>query len=327
MNTEMKNAVNSAGDKAQYDENAKRLLGNKSILAHILAKTVDEFKGMKPEDIVTYIEGEPKIGIVPIEPGLTNIEKTDDSGQTIKGLNSESVEANEGLIRFDIIFYVRLKNGLSQIIVNVEAQKDEPVSYNILNRAIFYVSRLISSQKERDFVNTNYDDIKQVFSIWVCMNMEKNSLSHFHLKKDEMLEPYDWKGNTDLLNIVMIGVTNELPKHDEKYELHRLIGALLSDRLRENEKLDIIEKEYKIPLSNDFRKEVDTMCNLSQGIVDRVTAEVTAEVTAKVTVKNLIDFIMNMYNNKFSLEQISLATKKSVDEVKKIIEEQEAVLV
>ena len=65
------------------------------------------------------------------------------------------------------------------------------------------------------------------------------------------------------------------------------------------------------------------MCNLSQGIVDRVTAEVTAEVTAK----NLIDFIMNMYDNKFSLEQISLATKKSVDEVKKIIEEQEAVLV
>lgn len=119
----------------------------------------------------------------------------------------------------------------------------------------------------------------------------------------------------------------DLAYNDEKYELHRLIGALLSDRLRENEKLDIIEKEYKIPLSNDFRKEVDTMCNLSQGIVDRVTAEVTAEVTAKVTVKNLIDFIMNMYNNKFSLEQISLATKKSVDEVKKIIEEQEAVLV
>ena len=115
----------------------------------------------------------------------------------------------------------------------------------------------------------------------------------------------------------------DLAYNDEKYELHRLIGALLSDRLRENEKLDIIEKEYKIPLSNDFRKEVDTMCNLSQGIVDRVTAEVTAEVTEK----NLIDFIINMYKNKFSLEQISLATKKSVDEVKKIIEEQEAVLV
>ena len=314
MNTEIKNAVNSAGDKAQYDARVKRILAEKHILAHILAKTVDEFKGMKPEDIVTYIEGEPKIGIVPIEPGLTNIETTYESGQRIKGLNSESVEANEGLIRFDIIFYVRLKNGLSQIIVNVEAQKDEPVSYKILNRAIFYVSRLISSQKERDFVNTNYDDIKQVFSIWVCMNMSKNSLSHFHIVKDEMLEPYDWKGNADLLNIVMIGVRNELPKHDEKYELHRLIGALLSDRLRENEKLDIIEKEYKIPLSNDFRKEVDTMCNLGQGIEDRAMEK---------TIENVV---MKMYSNNFSLEQISIATDKSVEEIKMIIEKNDKVL-
>ena len=314
MNTEIKNAVNSAGDKAQYDARVKRILSEKHILAHILAKTVDEFKGMNPNDIVTYIEGEPKIGIVPIEPGLTNMEKIDESGQRIKGLNSESVEANEGLIRFDIIFYVRLKNGLSQIIVNIEAQKDDPVSYKILNRAIFYVSRLISSQKERDFVNINYDDIKQVFSIWVCMNMSKNSLSHFHIVKDEMLEPYDWKGNTDLLNIVMIGVTNELPEHDEKYELHRLIGALLSDRLRENEKLDIIEKEYKIPLSNDFRKEVDTMCNLGQGIEDRAMEK---------TIENVV---MKMYSNNFSLEQISIATDKSVEEIKMIIEKNDKVL-
>lgn len=315
MNTEIKNAVNSAGDKAQYDARVKRILSEKHILAHILAKTVDEFKGMNPNDIVKYIEGEPKIGIVPIEPGLTNMEKIVESGQRIKGLNSESVEANEGLIRFDIIFYVRLKNGLSQIIVNIEAQKDDPVSYKILNRAIFYVSRLISSQKERDFVNTNYDDIKQVFSIWVCMNMSKNSLSHFHIVKDEMLEPYDWKGNTDLLNIVMIGVTNELPEHDEKYELHRLIGALLSDRLRENEKLDIIEKEYKIPLSNDFRKEVDTMCNLGQGIEDRAMEK---------TIENVV---MKMYSNNFSLEQISIATDKSVEEIKMIIEKNDKVLV
>ena len=311
LNTEMKNAVNSAGDKAQYDENAKRILGNKSILAHILAKTIDEFKGMKPEDIVTYIEGEPKIGIVPIEPGLTNIEKTDESGQRIKGLNSESVEANEGLIRFDIIFYVCLKNGLSQIIVNVEVQKDDPVSYKILNRAIFYVSRLISSQKERDFVNTNYDDIKQVFSIWVCMNMSKNSLSHFHIVKDEMLEPYDWKGNADLLNIVMIGVTNELPKHDEKYELHRLIGALLSDRLKENEKLDIIEKEYKIPLSNDFRKEMDTMCNLGQGIEDKAIERV----------------VMNMRKIGYTSEQIAKAVEMTIKEVEIIIKKNEPVMV
>lgn len=313
MNTEIANAVNAAGDKAQYDTRVKRLLAQKSILAHILVKTVDEFKGMKPEDVVKYIEGEPSISVVPVEPGLANMEKTDATGQRIVGLNTENAKINEGLVRFDIIFYVRMpsivgrKNGLSQIIVNIEAQKDEPTEYKILNRAIFYVSRLISSQKERDFVNTNYDDIKQVFSIWICMNMDDNSLSHIHLTKDEMLKPCNWKGNLDLLNIVLIGITNEIPEHDEKCEMHRLIGALLSSELKEQEKLDIIEHEYNIPISQEFREDVSIMCNLSQGIEDKAIAKI----------------VMNMYKIGYTPNQIADAVGVSVDEVEAIIKKKE----
>ena len=311
LNTEIANAVNAAGDKAQYDTRVKRLLAQKSILAHILVKTVDEFKGMKPEDVVKYIEGEPSISVVPVEPGLANMEKTDAAGQRIVGLNTENAEINEGLVRFDIIFYVRMKNGLSQIIVNIEAQKDEPTEYKILNRAIFYVSRLISSQKERDFVNTNYDDIKQVFSIWICMNMDDNSLSHIHLTKDELLKPCNWKGNLDLLNIVLIGITNEIPEHDEKYEMHRLIGTLLSGELKEQEKLDIIEHEYNIPISQEFREDVRIMCNLSTGIEERAT-EKTSE-----------KFILNMYKKGYTLDQIADVAETGVDEVEAIIKKKE----
>lgn len=311
MNTEIANAVNAAGDKAQYDTRVKRLLAQKSILAHILVKTVDEFKGMKPEDVVKYIEGEPSISVVPVEPGLANMEKTDATGQRIVGLNTENAEINEGLVRFDIIFYVRMKNGLSQIIVNIEAQKDEPTEYKILNRAIFYVSRLISSQKERDFVNTNYDDIKQVFSIWICMNMDDNSLSHIHLTKDEMLKPCNWKGNLDLLNIVLIGITNEIPEHDEKYEMHRLIGALLSSELKEEEKLDIIEYEYNIPISQEFREDVRIMCNLSTGIEEKATKKTSEK------------FILNMYKKGYTLDQIADVAETGVDEVEAIIKKRE----
>ena len=321
MNTEIANAVNAAGDKAQYDTRVKRLLAQKSILAHILVKTVDEFKGMKPEDVVKYIEGEPSISVVPVEPGLANMEKTDAAGQRIVGLNTENAEINEGLVRFDIIFYVRMpsvddtKNGLSQIIVNIEAQKDEPTEYKILNRAIFYVSRLISSQKERDFVNTNYDDIKQVFSIWICMNMDDNSLSHIHLTKDEMLKPCNWKGNLDLLNIVLIGITNEIPEHDEKYEMHRLIGTLLSGELKEQEKLDIIEHEYNIPISQEFREDVRIMCNLSTGIEERATERATEKTSEK--------FILNMYKKGYTLDQIADVAETGVDEVEAIIKKKE----
>ena len=324
MNTEIANAVNAAGDKAQYDTRVKRLLAQKSILAHILVKTVVEFQGMKPEDVVTYIEGEPSISVVPVEPGLANMEKTDATGQRIVGLNTENAEINEGLVRFDIIFYVRMpsivgrKNGLSQIIVNIEAQKDEPTEYKILNRAIFYVSRLISSQKERDFVNTNYDDIKQVFSIWICMNMDDNSLSHIHLTKDEMLKPCNWKGNLDLLNIVLIGITNEIPEHDEKYEMHRLIGALLSSELKEQEKLDIIEHEYNIPISQEFREDVRIMCNLSTGIEERATERATKKTSEK--------FILNMYKKGYTLDQIADVAETGVDEVEAIIKKRESAM-
>ena len=313
MDTEIKNAVSAADQDAQYDDRAKRLLGNKTILAHILVKTVDEFKGMDPKEAVSYIEGEPFISVIPVEPGLTNAEK-EEAGQRIVGFNTENAEINEGLVRFDIVFYVRMKDGLSQVIVNLEAQKDEPTSYHILNRAVFYVSRLVSSQKERDFVKTNYDDIRRVFSIWICMNMDENSMAYVHLAKDDLLGSYSWKGGIDLLNIVLIGISNELPAHDEKYELHRLLSALLSIELTVDEKIGIIKSEYDILVNDELRKDVSAMCNLSQGIREKGGAEREEKI------------IMNMHRKGYTLDQIAECVEKSIDEVEAIIEKREPVL-
>lgn len=57
-----------------------------------------------------------------------------------------------------------------------------------------------------------------------------------------------------MLNIVLIGLAKKLPRQDEKHELHRLLGALLSKSLIQSGKLNIIEKEYDIPLEEDLRK-------------------------------------------------------------------------
>ncbi len=329
MNTELKNAVKATDSKAQYDTSAKRLLGQKSILAHILVKTVDEFKGMNPRDVVDYIEGTPHISTVPVEPGLTNT-INEKNGERLVGLNTENEEVNEGLVRFDIVFYVRMpykdkmpskdsrKDVLSQIIINVEAQKDEPKGYEILNRAIFYVSRLISSQKERDFENTSYDDIKRVYSIWLCMNMNENSMSHIHLTRENLIGSYEWKGNLDLLNIIMLGLAKELPQHDDTYELHRLLGALLSQELTIDEKLNIIGNEYDIPIEENLRKDVSVMCNLSQGIEEKGIAIGEARKEEKI--------ILNMHNNGFTVEQIAMATDKNIQEVKAIIAGKETAL-
>lgn len=314
MNTELKSAVMATDRDAQYDNSAKRLIAHKIILARILVKTVEEFKGMDPLEVAALIEGLPYISAVPVEPGLTNAVHFQ-NGQRLVGFNTENQELNEGLVRFDIVFYVRMKDGLSQIIINVEAQKDEPGEYEILNRAVFYVSRLISSQKERDFENSSYDDIKCVDSIWICMNMEENTMGHIHLTKEDLIGSYEWKGNLDLLNIIMIGLAKELPEHDETYELHRLLGALLSRELTVDEKLDIIGKEYDIPLEENFRKDMSTMCNLSQGVKEEGIAIGRAEGEAGLITK--------MYKNGLSIELIASATDKTIEEVKTIIEGKE----
>lgn len=322
MNTELKSAVMATDRDAQYDNSAKRLIAHKIILARILVKTVEEFKGMDPLEVAALIEGLPYISAVPVEPGLTNAVHFQ-NGQRLVGFNTENQELNEGLVRFDIVFYVRMKDGLSQIIINVEAQKDEPSDYEILNRAVFYVSRLISSQKERDFENSSYDDIKCVYSIWICMNMEENTMSHIHLTKEDLIGSYEWKGNLNLLNIIMIGLAKELPEHDETYELHRLLGALLSRELTVDEKLDIIGKEYDIPLEENFRKDMSTMCNLSQGVKEEGIAIGRREGLEEGRREGHAELITKMYKNGLSIEQIAFATDKTIEEVKTIIEGKE----
>ena len=113
----------------------------------------------------------------------------------------------------------------------------------------------------------------------------------------------------------MLGLAKNLPEHDETYELHRLLCALLSQELTIDEKLNIIGNEYDIPIEENFRKDVSVMCNLSQGIKEDGIAIGEA------------GLIMKMYKNGFTAEQIASATDKDIEEVKAIIAGKEPALV
>ena len=346
MDNELVYSADATYQKAQYDACAKRLLGQKIILAHILIRVVDEFKGMDAETVASLIEGEPYISQVPVEPGLTNKEMVDSgTGERIVGLNTESFEIDEGKVYFDIIFYVRMRDGLAKMIINLEAQKNEPTKYHILNRAIFYTARLVSSQKEREFTGSDYNEIKQVYSIWICMNMKENSLSHIHMVKDDLLGDQDWKGNLDILNIVMIGLARKIPPKEERYELHRLLGTLLSQTMTAEQKLKLMKQEYDIPVDrHSIREEVKIMCNLSEGVEEmgyvkgeaagmiagRAEGEKIGEARGKAIGRSegrlegkseeRADIILKMHKKGYSLEQIMDVTEMSEAEIKAIIE-------
>ena len=124
MDNEIVYSSKATDQKAQYDASAKRLLGQKIILAHILIRVVEEFKDMDADTVASLIEGEPYISQIPVEPGLTNKDMLDArTGERIVGLNTENSEIDEGKIYFDIIFYVRMRDGLAKMIINLEASQ------------------------------------------------------------------------------------------------------------------------------------------------------------------------------------------------------------
>ena len=86
-------------------------------------------------------------------------------------------------------------------------------------------------------------------------------MSHVHITKKDLIGSYEWKGNLDLLNIIMLGLAKNLPEHDETYELHRLLGALLSQELTIDENLFLCRdrREYIMSIfCNLIREE----CNI-----------------------------------------------------------------
>lgn len=124
----------------------------------------------------------------------------------------------------------------------------------------------------------------------------------------------------------MIGISNELPEHDDKYELHRLLSTLLSMELAVDEKLSIMENEYNIPVDGRIREDVNAMCNLSQGILERGEAIGEARGEAIGKAKEGAKFIFNMYEKGYTIEQIADVAEKNAEEVKAIIAQKKPVL-
>ena len=155
------------------------------------------------------------------------------------------------------------------------------------------------------------------------MNMEENSMSHIHLTKEDMMGSQPWRGGLDLFHIVMIGIGKDLPGQEENYELHRFLGTIFSQKLAVEEKLHIMKTEYDISEEEDFRKDVNEMCNLGEGIMEEGIAIGMEKGIAIGETKGISigesRTIRSMHKNGFTAEQIAAATDKALDEVKAIL--------
>ena len=308
---------------AAYDNLAKRVLSRKIILAHILKETVTEFADSSVEDIEKkYIEGDPHLSInqIPLDDTLD-----------IKGKPTESKSPTEGIVTFDIIFdAIAPQNGEQiKIIVNIEAQKStKTIDYPLMKRAVYYIARLISAQKEKEFHGDDYSGLKKVYSIWVCMNVQNyraDSIQEYGLTEKIIHGNFhDRQSNYDLIKIIILN----LGKHETSHKLLNLLHLLFMNAKKTEEKEKILHDEYKIELTRNMKGELVKMGGLMEPLLEiaaeeaaeKAAKEATEKATAETKKATLLENIRNLMDStKWTAKQAMDALKIPSDEQKKYL--------
>lgn len=273
MKNELAGDIGLAAGKSQYDAQCKRVLANKVILAWILKYTVKEFRSMSIRQIKKCIGNDILISKVRVEPGNTNVPEP----EKIIGESEEDKVPGEGGIYFDIRFSVYLpeKNEKIKMLINVEAQKGI------------------------EFSGSDYDKIKKVYSIWICMNAPDyigNAVSEYSiLKTDHIPGIPDQKSAYDKISVVQICLN---PKSEKGNRLTEMLNVLLSTKMKVDEKIKILEEDFQIPMEREMGKELNQMCNLSdyveeigikKGIEKLLTEQVMKKIEKGKTIPEIAD--------------------------------------
>lgn len=266
MDTQFASELEAAANKSKLDHVCKRLLSEKSILAWIMKECLEEYKSCSISEIAErYIEGTPQVADIAVHPNQTNASK-------IVGMNTEDSSINEKTIYFDIRFFaVAPSSGeLIRLIINVEAQNNYYPGYPLTKRAIYYLSRLISAQYTTEFDHSEYDKLKKVYSVWICMNPpveRRNTITQYSFTKKDMVgmvnEP---KENYDLMTAVFLCLGGS---SDTDSPILQMLNTLLSEKILPAEKKQILRNDFDISMTDKLDEGVELMCNYSQYVEDR----------------------------------------------------------
>ncbi len=292
--------LSAAELKAAYDENAKWLLSEKAILAGILMYTVPEYRGMCLAEVIPLIGDEPQVGEVSVIPGQAIM-------PSVLGDNTESEIPHEGKVTFDVRFHAWLPGRQTRIklLIDVEAQKDYFPGYDIVTRGVFYTARMISSQLGTEFTASEYNRIKKVYSIWICTHVPKyaeNTVTEYSMSQKNRVGsfPPD-KSRYDLQSVIVIGLAETLAESTGSEKIHRLLGAVFSEKLSAEEKKSILEKEFQLPMTPAIDRRVKAMCNLSEAIEERGIEQGKA----RGSISAVISIVRNMMRKDIAVDDIA----------------------
>ena len=172
----------------------------------------------------------------------------------------------------------------------------------------------------------------------------QNTITEYSIQPTKLYGDYRGDARYDLMSVIMICLGNPekgLQKEDSEYrKLLDLLTMISSYKVSVKQKLMTLEQEYHIATTRELKEGLSSMCNWSEGVIERiqkeilekvtnevtekVTNEVTEKVTNEVTLKNNMNAIANMMKRlQLSLEEACDILQVNPDDYAELKPEQE----
>ena len=301
-------------DKATSDDYVKCILADPQIAAYIVQALVKEFNDMEIEDIIPCI-GEATV----------TLSQPERLGVKISNVDNESIDEEDGKIIYDIKFPLYYNGKEKEFIINVEAQKSTKKSklgYKLENRIAYYMGRMISAQKGTEFVNSNYDNLKSIYTIWICMDTKQkdDSIIEFGMKSNLLYGSIKEIPQIDLINGALINIRTRETKN-KKISKNKLI-AMLEELFSRSELIDkkkTLEEEYGLKMSVELEGRMNEMCNVSD-YWEEVALEEGREIGEKIGKEigenqKLISMVIKKIKKNKSVDEIADDLEEKVDTI------------
>lgn len=232
----------------KYDAESKKILSNKYVLANILELVIPEYKEMTYDKVLSLIED------------------GDVSKKYIQGIKTEDKNLLEGSVDFDLLFKTIKCESTKDIDLyfDIEAQNINYLTYKVINRAQYYIARLITRQKNINFVHSEYDKIVKSYTIWINpfpSKEKENTINFYSLKNID--DPKDKINSFFNIIFLNVGFKYEYDVSKKKDVLEMLDLLFHANDENVSMKTKILKDKYHIIIDE---KEVNAMCSLGEGI-------------------------------------------------------------
>lgn len=181
-------------------------------------------------------------------------------------------------------------------IINVEAQKSTraaKLGYELINRMIYYICRMVSSQKGTEFTHSDYDNIKKVYSIWICMDAKEGeeTIVKYGMQPEVVYGSDGNIWNTDLINGAVIKIRTDRSQNYKKaknrlIEMLELLFSDMDSELKSNE----LEHDFGMKMTTELKGVANEMCNISDLIEERGIAKGESRLLASQIIKKIKNY-------------------------------------